>query len=295
MAFAHHQLDVEKSRESDAPPDKYDGVIDMPIRRNSWSASSLAKIGSCPFKWFISDVLMLREPEEAETDLPPNIRGTLLHKALEIASGKSLGTSFVRAVILESQEEAFAEAETLHTSLSLITNWRLRRTEQLKKLERAITSDEFIDDGSVIVATEKEFVVEFAGMKIKGWLDRIDKCADGKLLAVDYKHGSYLGKVKDENGQLSVEIQLPIYSTIALPALFPDEPVAGGRFFHVSDGKVTKGKDVDLENFLSRIKQLLEQGRFAVDPDLKRDACTYCDYPAVCRVGNRVELKREHL
>lgn len=291
---ARHQFDVENGRESDAPPDKYDGVIGVPVHRYSWSASSLARIGSCPFKWFVSDVLRLNEPVEANTDLEPNIRGNLLHKTLEIAADRSKGSMNTREQMLDALEEAFSEAESLHSPLLLVTNWRLRRTEQFQKLERAVLSDEFIDEGAMIVETEKAFEAEFCGLKIKGWIDRIDKCADGSVLAIDYKHGSYLGKIKDEEGVLSVEIQLAIYAAVALPGLYPNARV-GGRFFHIANPSNTKGKEVDLAAAVLRIKSLLETGRFAVDPDVKKEACTYCNYDAVCRVGPRVDLKREHV
>jgi ATP-dependent helicase/DNAse subunit B len=294
LTFAQRQFDVEKGRESAAPPDEYDGVIGIPVHRYSWSASSLARIGSCPFKWFAHDVLRLNEPAEADTELQPNVRGNLLHKTLEIAANHGKGSTDTRKLMLDALEEAFAEAETLHSPLLLVTNWHLRRTEQFQKLERAIVSDEFIDEGAVIVETEKAFEAELCGLKIKGVIDRIDKCSDGKILAIDYKHGSYLGKIKDEDGMLRVEIQLAIYLAVALPGLYPNTSV-GGRFFHLADPSVTKGKEVDLERALQRIRSLLETGSFAVDPDIKKEACLYCGYDAVCRVGPRVDLKREHL
>jgi RecB family exonuclease len=292
---ARHQFAVEQRRESDAPADTYDGVIGVPVRWNSWSASSLARIGSCPFKWFLNDVLRLSEPAEAETDLQPNIRGNLLHKTLELAAKRTNGSPEPRNLMLDVLEEVFAEAEECHGPLTLVTNWRLKRTEHLHKLERAIVDDTFIDAGAVIIETEKPFEVEYCGLTLKGWIDRIDLCPDGSIVAVDYKHGSYLGKIKDESGALRVEIQLPIYSAVALPALYPGSPSYGGRFFHISDPKITRAREVDLENAILRIKTLLESGRFAVDPDLKKDACNYCTFDSVCRVGPRVDLKREHL
>ena len=292
LPLARHQFDVESRRESDAPPDKYDGVIDTPIRRSSWSATSLTKIGSCPFKWFASDVLMLSTPDEADTELPANVRGTLLHKTLEIATNRSHAAADLRLAMTEVLEEAFNEAESAHQQLTVVANWNLRRSEQIQKLQRAIVSDEFIDAGSVVIETEKSFEAELCGLTIKGTIDRIDRLADGSLIAVDYKHSGYLGKIKDDDGILKVEIQLPIYSTLALRKLYPNETAGGGRFFHLADPKVTNAKEVELEAVLLKIKALLEQGRFAVDPDVKHDACEYCEYDIVCRVGPRIELKR---
>ena len=295
LSLARYHYKIESRRESDAPADSHDGIIGVPIKRQSWSASSLARIGSCPFKWFASDILRLNQPEEAETELPANVRGTLLHKALEIAAKRSLDAPDIRTAMLQALEEAFAEAEALHEPLTVVANWRLRRTEQVKKLERAILSDHFLDEGSVVIATEVPFEAEFDGLTIKGTIDRIDRCADGSLMAIDYKHSTYVGKIKDENGYLKVEIQLPIYVTIALPQLYPDTEYASGRFFHIADPKITMGKETDMGNVLAKIRSLLEQGRFAVDPDVKMDACTYCEFDVVCRVGPRLDLKRDNV
>jgi ATP-dependent helicase/DNAse subunit B len=290
LAFAKHQHKVEERRESGAPPDEYDGVIGTRVVRNSWSASSLGKIGSCPFKWFASDLLRLRAPEESDTDLPPRTRGNLLHKTLELAVERSIGAADLRSAVHDALESAFAEAETLDDSLTLITNWQLRRIEQIEKLRVAVASDHFVLDDATVVEVEKPFEAEFCGLTIKGTIDRIDELSDGRMLAVDYKHGAYLTKVKDENGLLSVEIQLPLYALVALPKLYPGKR-ATGRFFHLSDPKKTDAKEIDLVGFISRIKTMLDTGNFAVDPDQQRHACEYCEFDVVCRVGPRLERR----
>jgi ATP-dependent helicase/DNAse subunit B len=235
---------------------------------------------------------MLSTPDEADTELPANVRGTLLHKTLEIATNRSHGAADMRAAMTEILQEAFNEAEAAHQQLLVVANWNLRRSEQVQKLQRAIVSDEFIDAGSVVIETEKSFEAELCGLTIKGTIDRVDRLSDGSLVAVDYKHSGYLGKIKDDDGVLKIEIQLPIYSTVALPKLYPDQTAAGGRFFHLANPEVTKAKEIELEAVLLKIKALLEQGRFAVDPDVKHDACEYCEFDIVCRVGPRVQLKR---
>ena len=64
-------------------------------------------------------------PAEAETELVPNARGTLLHKTLEIAARASLDSANTRSAMLESLEAAFAEVETLFEPLAIVANWRL--------------------------------------------------------------------------------------------------------------------------------------------------------------------------
>ena len=291
FSAAARQLDIERHRESSEPADEYDGVIGIRVKRSSWSASSLIRFGSCRFKWFASDLLRLREPAEAETDLPANARGTLLHKTLELAVGRSRNAPDLRKAVLEMLDTAFSEAEQEDDSLTVISNWHLRRAEQIEKLRIAVASKEFLADGASVVDVEREFTAEFCGLTIRGTIDRIDRLADDSILAVDYKHGQSYGKVQDESGYLNIEIQLPLYWLAALPEIYPDHQHAGGQFFHIADPKLTKAKEIDLVAFLERVKLALETGNFAVQPDLKSEACKYCDYDVVCRVGPRLAHK----
>lgn len=295
LAAARRQFAIEASRESDAVPDEYDGVIgvsfDSPNRR--WSASSLTKIGSCPFKWFAERALRLGSPDEAETDLPANIKGSLYHKTLEIAVRKAMNSADVRTAVLDVLEEAFAEAELSgNISIEFVANWDLRRSEHLEKLRFAIRSEPFIGEGSRVVAIEKEFESEWHGLKIRGKLDRIDETPRG-LMAVDYKTGSYTGRVKDEYGELNIDLQLPIYSQAALPSLYPGQAITNGIYLRLAKGKAEKERPVELERFAASVRSILSEGRFAVDPDVEQKACKFCDYDPVCRRGPRLARKTQ--
>ena len=114
---ARHQHAIESRRESTEPPDEYDGVVGVPVSKPYWSASSLSRIGSCPFKWFANDVLRLNEPEEADAELRGDMRGRLYHKALELAVKRARGTVDLRTSVLEILEEEFGKAEILEEKL----------------------------------------------------------------------------------------------------------------------------------------------------------------------------------
>jgi len=289
---ARHQHAIESRRESTEPPDEYDGVVGVPVSKPYWSASSLSRIGSCPFKWFANDVLRLNEPEEADAELRGDMRGRLYHKALELAVKRARGTVDLRTSVLEILEEEFGKAEILEEKLPHVANWELRRGEHLETLRFAVSSDQFMYGGASVVDTERSFEAEYCGLKIKGKIDRVDRLKNGELLAIDYKSGNYIAKIKDDDGLLKIDIQLPIYSRIGAPKLYPNETCAGGAIYHLADPKITRGKDVDLDRVLLRIKKLLDDGRFAVDPDVKQDACTFCEYDVVCRRGPRLMRKR---
>ena len=66
--------------------DEYNGEVDLSLEPDkfTFSASQLTQIGQCPFKWFTSRLLKLKEPTEPTSTLENNIRGSLFHKCLEL-------------------------------------------------------------------------------------------------------------------------------------------------------------------------------------------------------------------
>ena len=40
-------------------------------------------------------------------------------------------------------------------------------------------------------------------------------------------------------------------------------------------------------------KRDLDEGNYPVQPDTKRDACTYCDFDLLCRQGSRLARKEK--
>src|SRR5262249_21286769 len=151
LTAALHQYLVESRRESNLPPDEYDGRIGVTITRQTWSASSLSRIGSCPFKWFAHDVLKLSERKEAETDLPPDMRGRLMHKTLELAVRRAGQAGDPRSIVLDVLEEEFGKAEAGEPAISNIANWELRRGEQIEIMRTAIASEHFLTEGASVV------------------------------------------------------------------------------------------------------------------------------------------------
>ncbi len=294
LECAKHQFNVEERRESPAPFDEFDGVVGSGLdpTRRKWSVSQLTKIGQCPFKWFAEKVLYLGVPEEADIDLPATTRGSLYHKALEIAVRNAMTASDIRSAVLANLDAAFLEAETSNEySITKVANWKLQRHEHIEVLRKAVNSSSFIADGTRVLAVEQEFETVWMDMPIGGRIDRIDESPEG-LTTIDYKTGSYTGKVKDEAGRLKIDLQVPVYSQVALPHLYPGKPVGPGIYLRLAKREAETGKDVPLEAFVSNVKETMLSGRFVVEPDIDGEACKYCDFDSVCRQGSRLELKR---
>ena len=305
---AQAALAVELRRESGAQPDEFDGVIGIPYPRAGarFSATSLLALGQCPFKWFAGYALRLYEPEEADTELSPLTRGNLYHRALEEAfTTAARGGAVTRESVLAALPDAFAVAErdeAIHTA-----NWELHRGQHLAALQRVVRSESFLPDGSEVLDSERVFgraagtPATWRGFTVSGRIDRIDR-REGRLLLVDYKTSSSrpLG-AKDESGQATVDLQLPIYLEAAVPAL----GLAGGRvaaeYYSLTKARVIAGVSdagpdaydhAALQGVADRAAAALDAGRYPVEPDRRYKACAYCAFDAVCRVGPRVERKR---
>ncbi|MEP6850505.1 MAG: PD-(D/E)XK nuclease family protein [Acidobacteriota bacterium] len=285
---AKHQYSVERQRESDQAYDEYDGLTGIPIDivSRTWSASQLTKIGQCPFKWFSEKVLRLSPTEEGDTDLRGNTMGRLYHKTLQIAVGKALESPTFRETVLAVLEQAFLEAENDdEIGVKGLPNWEHRRSEHLATLRKAVESPDFIAEGARAVATEQKFEASWNGFNLRGSIDRVDATPDG-FVAIDYKTGTYVGKVKDATGELETDIQLPIYTRVALESLYPGR-VADGHYFSLRQTKIMRQKPAEIESFAAGVKKILEAGNFSVDPDGKKKSCKYCEYDPLCRRGPR--------
>jgi hypothetical protein len=116
------------------------------------------------------------------------------------------------------------------------------------------------------------------------------------MVAIDYKTSSTPPKgVKDASGKLSVDVQIPLYSSVALKHLYPDGTLGSSAYYSLTKGKTLREEKPDdvlkLDDFSVRIKQALAAGHFAAGPDVNEHACTYCDHDLVCRKGPRLDRK----
>ena len=76
-------------------------------------------------------------------------------------------------------------------------------------------------------------------------------------------------------------------AAFAAPNLSPDRLVHKTLYY-----SLTKGEDISPKSFPSeaelievgdRLKTHLQTGNYPVEPDIKEEACRYCDYDVVCR------------
>ena len=295
LGQAVQAFQVEQYRESAQPANEYDGVIGVPFDYSDWtfSVSQLTSLGQCPFKWFVDKVLKLGSPAEVEDDLSPSLRGSLYHKAVELLVQAVQDNAELALTDPDLLQEKFLEAERA-VKLPVLLNWEVRRKEHLRQLLMTLQKPDFWPANAKPIALEQRFEGEWQGLRVTGRVDRIDETPSG-LVLIDYKTGSSAPKgIKDANGKVSIDLQLPLYQEIAV-ALYPGESVVDAQYFSLTKGKKlsvsSKAPPHELPAAIENCKSALNAGSYPVQPDAKREACTYCDFDLLCRQGNRLARK----
>jgi len=296
LPYARHAFTVEQHRESPEAPNEYDGIVGIPLDYTDWvfSASQLRNLGQCPFKWFADKLLKLGPPAEVDEDLSPSQIGQLYHKVLELVLAAKQQQPELDITDTQLLEEKFAIAERQIIPADL-PSWSLRRSEHLRCLKLALADPNFLPEGAEPLQLEANFSGEWHGLKVRGQVDRIDRTEHG-LVLIDYKTGkSRPPGIKDANGKVAIDVQLPLYQEAAAPALCPDEPVANAYYYSIRGRKQistsSRAPQHELPDALDRCKAHLDQGHYPVQPDNGRSACTYCDFDALCRQGDRLSRK----
>ncbi|PSN17921.1 PD-(D/E)XK nuclease family protein [filamentous cyanobacterium CCP5] len=296
LPHARHAFGIEQHRESSDVPNEYDGIIGIPLDYTDWvfSASQLRNLGQCPFKWFADKLLKLGPPVEVDEDLSPSQIGQLYHKVLELVLAAKQQQPELDITDAQILEEKFAIAERQIIPADL-PSWSLRRSEHLRCLKLALADPDFLPEGAEPLQLEANFSGEWHGLKVRGQVDRIDRTENG-LVLIDYKTGkSRPSGIKDRNGKAWIDVQLPLYQEAAGPDLFPNEPVANAHYYSIRGrNKIalsSRAPQHELPDVLDRCKAHLDQGHYPVQPDNGRSACTYCDFDALCRQGDRLSRK----
>ena len=181
--------------------------------------SSLFKLqAACPFNAFARLRLGARKPDPPVLGLSPAERGTALHRLLA-AIWQQLGNS---AQLLAQSEESLTALVADLCGL-IIESFRKRRprelgpvyagleTERLQALALRWLTLEKQRPAFEVEAIEARRDIDFAGLKLTLFIDRIDRLASGERLLIDYKTSAHLN-TNQWLGERPDEPQLPLYA-----------------------------------------------------------------------------------
>ncbi len=205
---------------------------------------------ACPFRFFLGRVLRLEAVDPEKMELDAMDFGTLCHAALEkmgqsealrdCTDGKQLREFLLKELEREAADR-FGRELTLPLVIQLESaRQRLARAGEVQARTR--------EEGWVIQHVERKFVLDVAGLKISGKIDRIDRHeSTGAIRILDYKTSDQPAQPAEAHlrvrrreevvpefavfageGRARVwqNLQLPLYGR-ALGAEFPGEVALG--------------------------------------------------------------------
>jgi ATP-dependent helicase/nuclease subunit B len=253
LADLEHAVEVFRRRGRGAPSSVYDGdlavlVDDLNSKfgpASSWSASRLESYRSCPFLFFVTNLLELEAREEPAEGLDARQLGNIYHRILEriyqapdvddrtdsdqllAALGRVADEILDRA----PAREGFRESAW----------WEQTRLEIVANVRRSLEALSALPDDLVPMRYEVAFGFKGApplvvrdgddSFHLRGLVDRIDRSVDGRLRVIDYKTSHPTGF--DNRAILEgKKLQLPLYALAARDALQLGEPV-DGFYWHV--------------------------------------------------------------
>lgn len=277
---------------------------------------------ACPFRAFAMRRLQAIDITPPRPGLDAGQRGTLVHKALEKFWGhlsgqedlQALSTSQRSNLVTKAVTDALADF-TRRFHLILSPAARQLEHERVQSTVEHWLEQELSRAPFTVTGHEQPIEMVFAGLTLKGTIDRLDQLEDGSTMLIDYKTGR-----TSRNDWLPepriVDPQMPAYAislptppaAIAFARLRAEEQKFEGLGDDVEDIKGVaklskenrKFKEVEdwptlLQAWRTHIDALAEDfisGNATVAP---RDAnvCRRCHLQGLCRIGERAPFLNE--
>lgn len=281
------------------------------------SASQLETWLGCPHAYLLQYVLRVQPVENPEELLAidPMEKGSLIHDVLERWLDEQLAAGppppaqpwppDARARMRELAEEACDDAEQRGvTGYRLL--WQRDRPRIVADLERFIDADDTRRRTLDLVPLAAEWAFGFPGgpapavtidlgdgrsVRVRGRVDRLDRCADGSLVVADYKTGStysYRGLGEDNPLGDGDKLQLGIYG-LAVRGTQPSVPGVRSEYWFTSTRGEFKRIGYQLtDEVVARLRRALAvaadniaAGRFPMRPPEPGwsmfTECRFCD------------------
>jgi hypothetical protein len=302
-----------RSPEADAAGPEYDGVLgdsgglagEFPRRfgpARRWSASRLETYRTCPFFFFVGNVLGLEPREEPEEGMDARQLGAVYHAILEQVYRAALDPADLDALseALSRVAPAVLDEAPRRLGFRATAWWAQTREEIMEKVRRSLAGLAAIQGDYTPLAYEASFGLRGQpplvlrdgddSFFLGGIIDRVDRAPGGRLRIIDYKTGGpspFTLRAAVEGKKL----QLSLYALAARDALGLGTP-EDGFYWHVRQAEASslrlqgrlEGPDSLLEVAVIKSWEAVRGargGQFA--PHAPDDGCPgYCPAVAFC-------------
>jgi RecB family exonuclease len=266
----------------------------------AWSASKLETYGTCPYYFFIADVLGLEPRTPPEEGYDVRMLGSMLHKILEDTFSRvdhptDLNECLACMEATACQVFATAPGDYGFRPTAL---WAQQQQELVRTLRRTITALAEASQGFTPRHFEQKFGMgnpslvlqtEIGEIRLHGYIDRVDVSTDGRLRVIDYK--SSAAAIAAKHLTEGSRLQLPIYALAARDALGLGE-IADGFYWHIQragasslkletyDGGLAAAFEAAIQHVTHHVANI-RAGHFESHPP--PDGCpSYCPATAFC-------------
>jgi ATP-dependent helicase/nuclease subunit B len=139
-------------------------------------------------------------------------------------------------------------------------------------------------------------------LRFRGFIDRVDRSADGLVMVTDYKTGKVIGTNDADRGlEVGTRLQLPIYALRAKQS-HPDAAQVAARYWYISrrGDWATRGIVLDearlerLGAVVSAIVEGMDAGVFPANPGDDAINCAWCPFDRICPADRDDEWVRVH-
>lgn len=246
--------------------------------RPALSASRAKEYLKCPLQYRLHVVDGIKEPPTLAT-----VRGTLIHSVLENlfdVQASERHAEYAKSLLgplWEAMKESTPEVMSLFDSADSLGTW-LKETYDFVDFYFALEDPRFLEPA----AREAHVVVETPeGVRLRGFIDRIDQAPSGALRVVDYK----TGKAPAPRFQDDALYQMRFY---ALLLQLSQHLPARTQLLYLKSGQVlTFDPDAaDIDRFRAQLAHLWEaieadaqRGHFAAR---KNPLCNWCGVRQFC-------------
>ncbi len=284
----------------------------------SFSATGLEAYASCPYQFFLKNVVRLRpiERREALIHLDPLTRGSLLHDVF-FHLGSELRARNLAPLAEDRLSEAFAALETVFWQVEAEVRERVAPAidriwqDQMDGLLGDLRGflQRYAATGRVPLANELTFgmgakqpadpasrteaAVLPGGLRLHGAIDVVERLAGGAIQITDYKTGrASIETTRQQRILFGGRALQPLLYALAYEAL-SGTPTASGRLYYatirgtyletVVDAASEESRAV-FESFVDGLDRATRNGRFPAlpNPGVSYRVCDYCDYLPVC-------------
>ncbi len=164
-----------------APAERPEPAPPVAMRPKAISVTEVDRLKADPYAFYARRMLRLSPLDPVDADPSAAWRGTAVHDVLEQwARLDACAPDLLRARAL-----AMLADERTHPMMRAL--WQPRLMEAVDWIAAEITLN--AAQGRRVLAVEQEGEIDFAGVKLRGKFDRIDRLPDGSLGIIDYKTG----------------------------------------------------------------------------------------------------------